>query len=91
MRRASASTNGRSSFSLSARFMIAGLIALAAGSAFVINHPAGEATLAVPLMLWGGPVVFLLARGCYQGRVSAATRGPQPMTIAALTGTVAVV
>ncbi len=72
-------------------FTIAGLIVLAAGSAFVIHHPAREAMLAVALMLWGRSGVFLFARAWYQGRVFAATPSPQPMTIAGLTATVAVV
>jgi low temperature requirement protein LtrA len=36
--------------------MIAGLIALAAGNALVIDHPTREATLALVLMLFGGPL-----------------------------------
>jgi low temperature requirement protein LtrA len=71
-------------------FMIAGLIALAAGNALVIDHPAAEATLAVALMLCGGPGVFLLARTWYQRRVftTAAPRS-QLLTIGVLVTTVA--
>jgi low temperature requirement protein LtrA len=71
-------------------FMIAGLIALAAGNALVIDHPAAEATLAVALMLCGGPGVFLLARAWYQRRVftTAAPRS-QLVTIGVLVTTVA--
>jgi low temperature requirement protein LtrA len=72
-------------------FMIAGLIALAAGNALVIRDPSREATLAVALMLCGGPGIFLLARGWYQRRVFAAATWPQLLTIAALAGTVAAV
>jgi low temperature requirement protein LtrA len=72
-------------------FMIAGLIALAAGNALVIRQPSREATLAVALMLSGGPGIFLLARAWYQRRVFAATPWPQLVTIAALAATVAAV
>jgi low temperature requirement protein LtrA len=73
-------------------FMIAGMIALAAGNALVIDHPAREATLAVALMLCGGPGVFLLARAWYQRRAfaTAAPRG-QLLTIGVLVATVAAV
>jgi low temperature requirement protein LtrA len=72
-------------------FMIAGLIALAAGNALVIDHPSRDATLAVTLMLCGGPAMFLLARAWYQRVVFAAAPSPQLLTIAALAATVAAV
>ena len=51
--------------------MIAGLIVLAAGNALVVDRPSREASLALVLMLFGGPAVFLVARIWYQRRVFA--------------------
>lgn len=65
-------------------FMIAGLIAMAAGSALVIHGPLREATLAVALMLCGGPTIFILARAWYQRRVFGAAVRPQVATAAVL-------
>ena len=45
--------------------IIAGLIALAAGNAMVIDHPSRDATIALVLMLAGGSAMFLLARTWY--------------------------
>jgi low temperature requirement protein LtrA len=72
-------------------FMIAGLIALAAGNALVIDHPSRDATLAVALMLCGGPGMFLLARAWYQQRVFATAPRQQFLTIGVLVATVAAV
>ena len=62
-------------------FMIAGLIALAAGNAIVIDHPSREATLAVVLMLFGDPAVFLAAQAWYQWRVVGLAPPMQLLTI----------
>jgi low temperature requirement protein LtrA len=70
-------------------FMIAGLIALAAGNALVIDHPSRDVTLAVALMLCGGPGTFLSARAWYQRRVFAAAVRPQIVAIGLLATTVA--
>jgi low temperature requirement protein LtrA len=72
--------------------MIAGLIALAAANALVIGHPSRDATLAVAVMLCGGPGMFLLARAWYQRRVFA-TAAPraQVLAIGVLIATVAAV
>jgi low temperature requirement protein LtrA len=64
--------------------MIAGLIVLAAGYALVIDHPSRDATLALELMLFGGPAMFLAARVWYQWLVSGASPRAQLVTIAAL-------
>lgn len=45
--------------------LIAGLIALAAGNALVIDHPTRDSTLAVALLLFGGPFLFLLTQARY--------------------------
>jgi low temperature requirement protein LtrA len=42
--------------------LIAGLIALAAGNALVIDHPTRDSTLALALLLFGGPALFLLTQ-----------------------------
>ncbi len=68
-------------------FMIAGLIAMAAGNALVIDDPSHEAGLPVVLMLCGGPAIFLLARAWYQRRVFAVAPRPQLLAIAALATT----
>lgn len=65
-------------------FIIAGLILLAAGNALVIDHPSRDATLALVLMLFGGPTLFLLARAWYTRRVFRTTPRPQLITIGAL-------
>jgi low temperature requirement protein LtrA len=64
--------------------MIAGLIALAAGNALVIDHPSREATLALALMLFGGPAVFLAARLWYQRLVFGTASRTQLTTIGLL-------
>jgi low temperature requirement protein LtrA len=65
--------------------MIAGLIALAAGNALVIDHPTRGTSLAVALMLFGGPVLFLAARAWYQWLVLDAAPRLQLSTIVLLT------
>jgi low temperature requirement protein LtrA len=72
-------------------FMIAGLIALAAGNALVIDHPSREATAAVALMLCGGPALFLAARAWYQRRVFAVAPRAQLLAIGVLVATAAAV
>jgi low temperature requirement protein LtrA len=64
--------------------MIAGLIGLVAGDALVIDHPSRAATLALVLMLFGGPALFLVARAWRLRVVVAITPRPQLVTIAAL-------
>jgi low temperature requirement protein LtrA len=67
--------------------MIAGLIALAAGNALVIDHPSRDTTLALAVMLCGGPALFLVARVWYQWLVLGAAARAQLLTIAALAAT----
>lgn len=64
--------------------MIAGLIALAAGDALVIDHPTHGTSLAVALMLFGGPVLFLAARAWYQRLVLDAAPRLQLLTMVVL-------
>jgi low temperature requirement protein LtrA len=67
--------------------MIAGLIVLAAGNAVVIDEPPRDASLALVLMLFGGPAVFLVARAWYQWLVLGTAPLAQLVTIGALTAT----
>lgn len=69
--------------------MIAGLIVLAAGNALVIAHPSREATLAIALMLSGGPALFLVARAGYMRLVFGTTSRAQLVAIALLAATAA--
>jgi low temperature requirement protein LtrA len=45
--------------------MVAGLIAVAVASEEVIAHPNGHGSLALSLLLAGGPILFLAAQGWY--------------------------
>lgn len=45
--------------------MVAGLIALAVANEMAIAHPHGHASAALSLLLFGGPVFFLLTLGWY--------------------------
>ncbi|WP_346533287.1 low temperature requirement protein A [Micromonospora sp. DPT] len=45
--------------------MVAGLIAAAAAFDMVITHPHGQPSAALSLLLFGGPILFLLAQGWY--------------------------
>jgi low temperature requirement protein LtrA len=45
--------------------MVAGLIAVAVANEVVIAHPHGHASLALSLLLAGGPILFLTAQGGY--------------------------
>ena len=47
--------------------MVAGLIAVAVANEMVIAHPHGHTTTALSLLLFGGPVLFLLAQAWYLG------------------------
>jgi low temperature requirement protein LtrA len=64
--------------------MIAGLIVLAAGNALVIDDPSRQTTLALTLMLFEGPAMFLAARAWYQRTVFGASAQPQFVAIGAL-------
>ena len=54
--------------------VVAGLIALAVGQEIVIVHPRGHASVALSLLLFGGPLMYLLAQAWYLRVV----RGPLP-------------
>jgi low temperature requirement protein LtrA len=45
--------------------MVAGLIAVAVANEMAIAHPHGHASAALSLLLFGGPVLFLVAQGWY--------------------------
>lgn len=45
--------------------LFAGLIAVAVGNELVIAHPDGEASSTLSLLLYGGPIVYLLAQRWY--------------------------
>jgi low temperature requirement protein LtrA len=45
--------------------MVAGLIAVAVASEEVIAHPQGQTSIALSLLLAGGPILFLAAQGWY--------------------------
>jgi low temperature requirement protein LtrA len=45
--------------------MVAGLIAVAVGNEEVIAHPTGQSSLALSMLLCGGPILFLSAQSWY--------------------------
>lgn len=45
--------------------MVAGLIAVAIANETVISHPNDDASSALMLLLFGGPILYLLAQGWY--------------------------
>lgn len=45
--------------------LVAGLIAVAVANEGVITHPQGRTSLALSLLLGGGPILFLAAQGRY--------------------------
>jgi low temperature requirement protein LtrA len=45
--------------------MVAGLIAVAVANEMVIAHPHGGASAALSLLLYGGPILYLVAQGWY--------------------------
>lgn len=45
--------------------MVGGLIAMAAAFEMVISHPRAQPSGALSLLLFGGPILFLLAQGWY--------------------------
>jgi low temperature requirement protein LtrA len=50
--------------------VVAGLIALAVGQEIVMVHPRGQASAALSLLLFGGPLLYLLAQAWYLRVVS---------------------
>ncbi len=69
--------------------VIAGLIALAAGNALVIDHPTRDATLALELLLFGGPALFLLARAAYMRLIVGTVPRSHLVAVAVLAGVTA--
>ncbi len=64
--------------------LIAGLIALAAGNALLIDHPTRESTLSLTLLLFGGAALFLLTQTWYLRLVFGTTSRSHAAAIAAL-------
>jgi low temperature requirement protein LtrA len=67
--------------------LIAGLIVLAAGNARVVDDPSRHTSVALVLMLFGGPAMFLVARAWYQWIVVGAAPRGQLVTIGVLVAT----
>lgn len=63
---------------------VAGLIVLAAGNALVIYDPSATASTATVVMLFGGPILFLLAHVWYLRKVYGVVALGQLATIGAL-------
>ena len=51
--------------------VVAGLIALAVGQENVIAHPHGHGSVTLSLLLFGGPLLYLLAQAWYLHVVTA--------------------
>jgi low temperature requirement protein LtrA len=45
--------------------MVAGLIAVAVANEMMIAHPRGHASAALSLLLYGGPILYLVAQSWY--------------------------
>lgn len=65
--------------------LLAGLILVAVGDQLVISEPAARPDLAIVLFLYGGPALFLIARGVFIRRVLGHRRPPDLGGIVALT------
>jgi low temperature requirement protein LtrA len=63
---------------------VAGLIAVAVGNELVIAHPNGQASMALSLVLFGGPLLYLLSRTVYLWAVLGTRSLPRLAGIAAL-------
>lgn len=64
--------------------LIASLIVLAAGNALVIDHPTRDSTLALALLLFAGPALFLLTQAWYLHLVFGTTPRSHLVAIVAL-------
>jgi low temperature requirement protein LtrA len=64
--------------------MVAGLIAVAVANEQVIAHPNGDASAAVSLLLFGGPILYLIAQGWYLWTVPGVFSRLRPIGSAAL-------
>jgi low temperature requirement protein LtrA len=56
----------RSAYTYVHGLLVAGIIAVAAGDALIIDHPFAPVTLATGLMVLGGPAVYLLGNGIFR-------------------------
>jgi low temperature requirement protein LtrA len=63
---------------------VAGLIAVAVGNELVITHPHGQASAALSLLLFGGPLLYLLSQTSYLWVVLGIRSWPRVAGIAAL-------
>ena len=64
--------------------VVAGLIALAVGNELVITHPHGQVTVTLSLLLFGGPLLYLLSQTYYLWAVIGTRSLPRLAGIAAL-------
>jgi low temperature requirement protein LtrA len=63
---------------------VAGLVAVAVGNELVITHPHGQASVALSLLLFGGPLLYLLSQTLYLWAVIGMRSLPRLAGIAAL-------
>jgi low temperature requirement protein LtrA len=63
---------------------VAGLIAVAVGNELVIAHPHDQASVALSLVLFGGPLLYLLSQTVYLWAVIGTRSLPRMAGIAAL-------
>jgi low temperature requirement protein LtrA len=64
--------------------VVAGLIALAVGNQLVITHPHGETAVSLSLLLFGGPLLYLLVQTGYLWTVTRTPSYPRLEGLAAL-------
>jgi low temperature requirement protein LtrA len=63
---------------------VAGLIAVSVGNELVIAHPHGEASVALSVLVFGGPLLYLLSQTVYLWAVLGTRSLPRLAGIAAL-------
>jgi low temperature requirement protein LtrA len=63
---------------------VAGLVAVAVGNELVIAHPHGQASVALSLVLFGGPLLYLLSQTVYLWAVLGTRSLPRLAALAAL-------
>jgi len=56
----------RAAYTYTHALLVAGIIAVAAGDALVLDNPAAQVTLPVAFMVLGGPVTYLLGNGIFR-------------------------
>src|SRR6266487_3186531 len=63
---------------------VAGLVAVAVGNELVITHPHGQVSVALSLLLFGGPLLYLLSQTVYLWAVVGTRSLPRLAGIAAI-------